>query len=249
MSESNLIIPLTARVPTRGVAPKLRWFNGKNTWGKNPDGKPLYRVVWSESRTWLLGGSWPDNGEIEYRHCPYYGGRQEWVLEKWLPAVEYAGAKESWGSTIDHSLAAHGITVYTMGPYPSKGWYEHIYSFSGDAPPNLDELAPLFEASKDYTLEQLKAGVQLFHERKHQEWSDNFDDAVEDLAPAGGYAMTNLNPAKPTADTAGLSDPRDLAAAMKKYRGGEKQNVVTFDRLPRQRGNSMGRAPKVVAPE
>src|SRR5262245_31807987 len=124
---SSLTIPLTGRVPTRGHAPKLVWFTGQNSWGKNPQGKPLYRIIWTESRTWLIGGCWGDNGEIEYRHAPYYGERKEWVLEKWMSAIEYAGTEEQWrADNVEPNLAAQGIVVYQMGPYPKSGWYEHI---------------------------------------------------------------------------------------------------------------------------
>lgn len=246
---SNLLIPLSTRVPTAGVEPRLEWFNGKNTWGKTPFGKPLYRIIWSESRTWLLGGSWPDNGEIEYRHVPYYAGRKEWVLEKWLPAFEYAGTRRSWNeTTIDGSLAEHGITVYTMGPYPTTGWYEHVYSFPLDDEPNLDLIVPLLEAAKDYSFAQIKAGVQLAHERQKKAWEDRTADQMADMIPVGGFEPTNLNPAKPTADMAGLAGPGAIADAIRRHREGEAQETKTTFIPPRKAGNSMGR-PRSVEPQ
>lgn len=224
---STLHIPLTSRVPTRGHAAKIRFYPGENSWGKNPAGKPLYRVVWSQSRTYRLGGCWGDNGEIEYRHAPYYGNRSEWVLEKWLSAMEYAGTKAEWERTnICEPLAMHGIAIYTMGPYPASGWYEHCYSFPNDAPPNLEAIVPLLEATKDLTLQQIKDGLNLYHQRARKEWEQKVEDGMREAMPAFGFAATNLNSTKPTGDTAGLARPEDLAKEIKKYRGETADETV-----------------------
>jgi hypothetical protein len=245
---SNLTIPLSTRVPTVGVEPAVKWFNGKNSWGKNPFGKPLYRVIWSESRTWLLGGCWPD-GAVEYRYAPYYAGRQEWVLEKWLSAYEYAGTRRDWErSNSDGFLAPHGIVVRTMGPYPTMGWYEHVYSFPADDEPNLDLIVPLLEEAKNYTLAQIKAGVALWHERQKKAWEDRVTDQMADMIPVGGYEPTNLNPAKPTADMAGLSGPEAVADAIRRHRDGSDEETKVVFTPPRKPGGSMGR-PRFVKTE
>ena len=65
-------------------------------YGENPYAEPLYRVVFSDSRTDLLGGKWPD-GTCEYREVLRYPGiRGQWILEKWCSAEEYAGKPEEY---------------------------------------------------------------------------------------------------------------------------------------------------------
>lgn len=84
-------------IPVVGNQPSIQLWHGKpNTHGKNPYDWPLYRVVWSESRYYLLGGQWGDTGKVEYRWAPYYAGRKEWVLEKWLSPEEFGGSEAQW---------------------------------------------------------------------------------------------------------------------------------------------------------
>jgi len=246
---STLQIPLTSRIPTRGPEAKVRFWPGENSWGKNPHGKPLYRVIWSQSRTYRIGGCWGDNGEIEYRWAPYYFGRSEWVLEKWLSPKEYGGTKEEWDrSNINEELAAHGIFVYAMGPYPTEGWYEHCYSFPSDAPPNLQAIVPLLEETKKLTFAQIKAGLGLYHERKKKEWESRVEDGLKDALPAFGFAPTNLGSTKPTGDTAGLTKSHELKKAMRNYTGvPETEAPIDPNSLPRH-GVSMGR-PKLPPKE
>ncbi len=226
---SVLTLPLTRQVPTVGIPAKLRWYPGENSWGKTPAGKPLYRVIWSESHSYKLGGCWPD-GKVEYRWAPYYGSRAEWVLEKWLSAEDFAGSETEWNRTsIDEFLASHGVTIYTMGPYPKEGWYDHCYSFPNDSPPNLELIVPLLEQTKTLTFAQVKAGIQLYHDQKRKEWEQKVEDGLKDALPAFGDSMTAGNPSKPTGDTAGLTQPGALSEAVKKYRGKPTKSEAPFD--------------------
>lgn len=243
---SSLLIPLTGQVPVIGHPGDLLFPEGVSVWGSNPHGGPLYRIVWSESRTWMLGGCWGNDGQINYRHAPYYFGRKEWVLERWLPSIQWAGTKTNWEqSMIDGSLAQHGIGVYTMGPYPTEGWFEHVYSFAENEIPDIASLAEVFEQSKNYNFQQLKTALLLHHKKKREDYESNLQAALEDAMPVGGFAASNLNPAKPHADMAGLDTPEKVADAMAKYQGKETSNRVHV--LPPQRtGVSMGRR---IAPD
>lgn len=200
------------------------WNGHPNTWGKTPAGKPLYRIVWSDSRQYRIGGCWGDNGEIEYRWAPYYAGLHCWVLEKWLSAREFAGTKEDWEqSQINQELAEHGIAVFTMGPYPSSGWYEHLYTYPSDGEPNLQELVDVFEASKSYTFQQCKTALALYHERKKKEWENRVMEGLAEAQPAFGHNPTSIAPSKPHMDTGGLSDPAEVARAILKHRGLQRE--------------------------
>jgi hypothetical protein len=245
--KTNLAVPLTRRIPVRGVPPRLLWYHGDNSWGKNPYAQPLYRVIWSETHFYLLGGSWPD-GAIEYRWAPYYAGRKEWVLEKWLSPEQFAGSRFDWeNSQMDGFLDAHGMTVYTMGPYPAHGWYEHCYSFPSDSEPNLGAIVPLIEQTKNLTLAQIKAGIQLYHERQRKEWGQKVEDGIHEAMPAFGNSPTNLNPRKPTGDTPGLLQPGALRKAVAKHRELDSAENVIFEQLP-QRGFSMPQR-KIISTE
>ena len=91
--------------------------------GMNPMSKPLYRVVWSDSRTYLLGGDWNKDGGFEMREVPLYEGVHAWILEKWQSAEQFAGTKEFW----DAQERTPGASA--LGPYPSEGEYVFAYAF------------------------------------------------------------------------------------------------------------------------
>jgi hypothetical protein len=86
--------------------------------GVNRYGQPNFRVVWSPSRTRIIGGFWQDNGRHEYRRVPKYGTQPRWVLERFRPASMY-GTPRQWD--LD-TITADGF--YAVGPFPSHGEYE-----------------------------------------------------------------------------------------------------------------------------
>ena len=87
--------------------------------GENPYGDPLYRVVFSPSRRYLVCGEWPDGSRCARWAEKYHVGPR-WVLEGWQSALEFhAAGREDW----DRSKAE------TLGPWPSRGEYELIHVF------------------------------------------------------------------------------------------------------------------------
>lgn len=220
-----------------GCDTPLRFWPGRpNTWGHNPFRKPLYRVIWSESRMYLLGGEFGD-GFVGYRWAPYYGGTAQWVLEKWLSGPEYAGPRERWEGTKDHT------GLYSMGPYPSTGWYEHCFSWPNGQEPDLEAIVPLLEYGKHHhSFAQIKTSLQLWHARKKKEWENRVLDQMKELQPAFGDSPTNLSPRKPTGDTAGLSSSRAVSEATKKYRGIVSPDSPPEIVQPHPRGVSMGQS-------
>lgn len=206
-----------------GSQPSIQLWHGKPAvHGLNPQGWPLYRVIWSESRYYLLGGEWGDNGRVEYRWSPYYAGRKEWVLEKWLSPEEYSGSEVDWNSsTLNYELCQRGILVYTMGPYPRLGWYEHCFSFPQDGDPNLACIVPLLEASKQLSLAQIKQGLSACHEQMRKDWENRFEAITADAQGAFHNLPTNINPAKVTPDSVILGDEQQFRAALKKQKNQE----------------------------
>lgn len=222
-----MTIPIIGSQPKIiGHPARLKYWPGQpNTYGKNPYKKELYRIIWSESRSYLLGGAWGDNGRVEYRWCPYYGAHKAWVLEKWLSPMEFAGTEQQWDrEQLDYGLCASGIVIYTMGPYPTKGWYDHCYSFPADSEPNLEAIVPLLESAKSLTLAQIKAGLNLWHERQRKDWENKVEAGVLDAMPAFHGVASNVAPSKPTADHWSPDE-------VKKFRGEQPQENASPEDL------------------
>lgn len=105
--------------------------------GRNPFGEPNYRAVWGWSRLDWIGGKWEDRDPadgkllrevIEVRREPKYAPRDRWHIERWLPAENYGSPAEWLAQTLE---IADGRNVPALGPYPSRGDYEHCFTVEG----------------------------------------------------------------------------------------------------------------------
>jgi hypothetical protein len=147
--------------------------------------EPLYRVVFSDSRTDLLGGKWPD-GVCEYRESPRYPGiRGQWILEKWCSPEEYAGTRERYEME-QWDPESH---LLTCGPYPSRGEYVHCYTFPfapGDG--MVNQIITALKRSRSVTAGERKRGILDPLEKQQrgqdQRFDDIFDEAMGPFAKA-----------------------------------------------------------------
>ena len=148
-------------------------------YGVNPYAESLYRVVFSDSRTDLLGGRWPD-GACEYREVQRYPGiRGQWILEKWCSAEQYAGSKESY-ELEQWDFDSH---LLTCGPYPSRGEYAHCYTFApGDG--MVNQIVTALERSRGVTAGERKRGILDPLEKQQRDLDQKFDDVfTEAMGP------------------------------------------------------------------
>ena len=109
--------------------------------GRNIFGEPMYRFVWGWNRLEWVGGRWEDFDSntgakvrevIELRYSPKYQSAlfdpNRWYVERWYPPSWY-GTRSEWASkTIEME---DGQLVPALGPYPSRGDYEHFYTMEG----------------------------------------------------------------------------------------------------------------------
>src|SRR6266481_7488993 len=104
--------------------------------GGNRFGEPNYRAVWGWSRLDWIGGKWEDRDEggkllrevVEVRREPKYVPHDRWHIERWVPAESY-GSPEQWrAETIE---IQNGRNIPALGPYPSRGEYEHCFTLEG----------------------------------------------------------------------------------------------------------------------
>lgn len=140
--------------------PKLleRWLT--------PQGKPLYRIVWSEDRL-----QW-ENGQMRKK---YGEGKDRWILEKWCPPEMYGNPNdECW-------------TEEWLGEFPRQCDYEHCFTFDQDGVfiPLRHDLVELLvrciEAGKMHTRSERWRAIREAQEKaekeRHQHFSDAYDDA------------------------------------------------------------------------
>ena len=105
--------------------------------GRNMFGEPNYRAVWGWSRLDWIGGKWEDRDPasgalvrevIELRREPKYLPHNRWHIERWMPPESY-GSPGAWHAQTMEIV--NGRNVPALGPYPSRGDYEHCFTLEG----------------------------------------------------------------------------------------------------------------------
>jgi hypothetical protein len=136
--------------------------------GLNRFGEPLFRVVWGGSRLAWIGGRWTDRDAnnnvireaLELRRAPKYVPHDRWHIERWLPPEAY-GSPEFWRAQTTE--VEDGIAIPALGPYPSRGDYEHCFTLAGAH----GEFIPLSPAACDWIVRAVEwAQRQMRNERR-----------------------------------------------------------------------------------
>jgi hypothetical protein len=169
--------------------------------GLNRFGEPNFRVVWGGSRFTWIGGRWSDHDahgnqtreRIELRRVPKYSPENRWHLERWMPPEAY-GSPESWlAQTVE---TENGIRVSALGPYPSRGDYEHCFTLESAS----GEFIPLSAAICEWIIRAVewsrrqprrarRGAIAEREARRRKEW-----DLAADAVLSGDEAAHCLGP-------------------------------------------------------
>jgi len=162
--------------------------------GVNRFGEPNYRAVWGWSRLAWIGGKFEDRDEhgallrerVELRWEPKYPAVNRWHIERWLPPEVYGSPRAWYAQTIERE---NGISIPALGPYPSRGEYEHCFTLESPrgefvqlTPTAAEHIARAIEWSCKYP--RAKSRSRLYdregrEERSYEDWAfDQLDDAV-----------------------------------------------------------------------
>ena len=117
-----------------------------------------YRAVWGWNRLAWIGGKFterdPATGAllrevVELRQEPKYPAVNRWHIEKWLPPETYGSPRAWWAQTIE---IEGGRSIPALGPYPSRGEYEHCFTLNGPH----GEFVPLAGAACDWIIHAIE---------------------------------------------------------------------------------------------
>lgn len=125
--------------------------------GMNRFGEPNFRVVWGGARLTWIGGRWTDRDAhgnvireaVELRRVPKYAPLDRWHIERWMPPESY-GSPERWHE--ETTETEDGLRVPALGPYPSRGEYEHCFTLEGAG----GEFIPLTPAACDWIVRAIE---------------------------------------------------------------------------------------------
>jgi hypothetical protein len=164
--------------------------------GLNRFGEPNFRVVWGGSRLAWIGGRWTDRDAhgnvlreaIELRRAPKYFPHDRWHIERWLPPEAY-GSPEMWRAQTTEIEC--GISVPALGPYPSRGDYEHCFMLAGSrgefialSPAACDWIVSAVEWARRQPRIARRAAVAMRESRRALDFERTADDLFDDAAPA-----------------------------------------------------------------
>jgi len=134
--------------------------------GRNIFGEPNFRAVWGWNRLGWIGGRWTDRDPatgsvlretIGLRLAPKYFPLNRWHIERWC-APETYGSPEQWArNTLE---IEDGRNVPALGPYPSRGEYEHVFTLE-DPRGNFLQLTPTFAERLAHMIESSRAAPKL----------------------------------------------------------------------------------------
>jgi hypothetical protein len=104
--------------------------------GCNRFGEANYRAVWGWSRLDWIGGKWEDRDAagnlvrevVELRREPKYTPPDRWHIERWMPSESYGSPEQWYAETCER---VDGQAIPALGPYPSRGDYEHCFTLEG----------------------------------------------------------------------------------------------------------------------
>lgn len=164
--------------------------------GVNRYGEPNFRVVWGGSRLAWIGGRWTDRDAhgnttreaIEMRRLPKYLPVDRWHIERWMPAESY-GSPEQWFAQTTE--IEDGIRIAALGPYPSRGDYEHCFtleSASGEfiplSPAACDWIVRAIDWSRRQTRTEMRGAIAAREARRERHVDGGMDDILDDAVPA-----------------------------------------------------------------
>lgn len=164
--------------------------------GLNRLGEPNYRAVWGWNRLAWIGGKFEDRDEhgtllrerIELRKEPKYPAVNRWHIERWLPPEAYGSPRQWYSQTIEHS---NGISIPALGPYPSRGDYEHCFTLEGPhgeflqlTPTVAEHIARAIESSRGLSRTKSRAHLYNRGQRQEQRYESWAYDVLDDAVPA-----------------------------------------------------------------
>jgi len=165
--------------------------------GINRYGEANYRAVWGWNRLAWIGGKFeerdPATGSllrevVELRQEPKYPAVDRWHIEKWLSPETYGSPRAWYSQTAEHE---NGISIPALGPYPSRGEYEHCFTLQGPrgeflqlTPTIAEHIAKAIEWSRKFPSASARRQLYAREQRADRSYEDWAFDQLDDAVPA-----------------------------------------------------------------
>ena len=201
----------------QGKTPQHLPIGSLKSLGINPRGEALFRVVWSDSITYVVGAAHLKEGadfhtpqqlklldktddvrEIGYKQLPYYPNVHAWVLERWMSPLAFTGC------TPEQYLERYvdpATGLLTLGPYPDRGVYERCFVFPSEPTrTTVENVIVRIKAGWNYSYAEHRVANREAAEKKEKEQFSHLKDVFQDSQQAFKNQPTNIRPGKRTKD-------------------------------------------------
>jgi len=187
-------------------------------YGTNPFGDATFRVIWSESRTYMVGANHVDyDGDManekmvkahggkdpnvrrqtsEYRWLPLYPAAKCWILEQWKSGIAFTGCTPAqyYERYLDPRSG-----LLTLGPYPDRGEYTECFRFPSEPPISaVVRVINAIRAGWNYSVEEHRKAIESEQEAKKKASADRAQDIFLDSQQAFKNRPSNIRPGKRT---------------------------------------------------
>lgn len=164
--------------------------------GVNRFGEANFRAVWGGSRLGWIGGKWEDRDAdgaltrevVAVRLEPKYVPLDRWHIERWCPPEMY-GSPEDWERAT--AEVVDGQSVAALGPYPSRGEYEHVMTLTGAGgefvqltATVVEHLAQMIERSRELPKRARRESLTKREESADRRFDSWADTVLGDAGPA-----------------------------------------------------------------
>lgn len=123
----------------------------------------------------------------ELRQVPKYLPVNRWHIERWMPPEAYGNREEWCRETTEYQ---HGVAIPALGPYPSRGEYEHCFTLEkGGEFVQLDATAcdavvRAIEWARRMPRAVSRAAIVEREQRRQRDWDQAADDLFSDVSRA-----------------------------------------------------------------
>lgn len=187
--------------------------------GMNPYGEAIFRVIWSESRYYLVGanhreydnagpandktiqlrGKDPNlNREYRgYKWLPLYPGSPRWIIEQWKSSTGFTGCSREQYELLYRDPVSN---LLTLGPYPERGEYCECAVNLSQSPTREEVFKKIYliKAGWGFNYASHKAANDEAVAKTERDKYNTFKDMFLDSQQAFGNKPVNIRPGKKT---------------------------------------------------
>lgn len=165
--------------------------------GINRLGEANYRAVWGWNRLAWIGGKFeehdPATGSllrevVDLRQEPKYSAVNRWHIERWVPPEVYGSPRTWYAQTVERE---NGVSIPALGPYPSRGEYEHCFTLEGPSgeflqltPTVAEHVARAIEFSRQVPRSSKRRSIDDREQRDDRAYDTWAYDQLDDASPA-----------------------------------------------------------------